>query len=140
LAAATLMALACLLPLATFYGAGEELALRVFGAAGAPAVDLGYASVLLAVLMALTAGLLLVDIFMYKNRWMQLRFCFAATVLLLGSQGFVIFYIMRCATWADTWKFGPAAVFPLAALVLTILAIRSIVRDDRLVKSLDRLR
>lgn len=139
LAVAALMAFAAFATLGTFYGDGQEVILRSFGVTDA-ATGEGFRTLPLAILVGISALLPFVNIFLYKNRWLQLRLCFAETVLLLGSQGFIVFYILRCAASSATWKFGVPAAFPLAALVLTILAIRSIVRDDRLVKSLDRLR
>ncbi len=54
----------------------------------------------------------------------------------------IVWYVWRISTYYGvvSWKMAPAAAFPLAAFVMVILAIRGIVRDDRLVKSLDRLR
>jgi peptidoglycan/LPS O-acetylase OafA/YrhL len=75
-------------------------------------------------------------IFLYKNRKLQLQLCLAAlagSVLLL-----ILFYY-------ETQKFveGAYAITALIALiipVLLILAARGISKDEKLVKSLDRLR
>lgn len=130
LLAAALVACALLLPVAHFFGEGEEVVLR--------AVEWWP----LTVLLGLAAALLLVNIFTFKRRWLQLRLCFSGAVLTLGSQGFIIWYVLKIA--ADpavvSWKMALPAVFPLVAFVLVVLAIRGVVNDDRLVKSLDRLR
>lgn len=130
LLAAALMGCVLALPLASFLGAGEEAVLR------------SYEWWPLGVLTGLTALLLFVNIFLYKRRWLQLRLCFSALVLTLGSQGFVAMYIYRLASnpAVAMWKMGAAAVFPLAAFVLVVLSIRGIVRDQRLIESLNRMR
>ncbi len=129
-AATALMACAFWLPLATFFGQGEEIVLR----------SMEWWP--LAVLLGLTAGLLFVVIFLYKRRLLQLRLCFSAAVLTLGSQGFVAYYIWQLSTNPSvmTWKMAAPAVFPLAAFVFVLLAIRGIIRDLRLIRSLDRIR
>lgn len=136
LAAAALIACAFFLPLATFYGEGQEVVLHSYG------MGEGASTLPLAILLGLTAVLLFVNIFLYKNRWLQLRLCFSALALTLGSVGFVAFYIVRLAgnPAVISWKMGAPAVFPLAAFVFVILAIRGIINDQQLIKSLDRLR
>jgi hypothetical protein len=136
LLAAGLMACVFWLPLATFSGAGQEVVLHSFG------MGEGAYTWPLAVLVGLTAALLFVNIFLYRWRWLQLRLCFSATVLTLGSQGFVAWYVWRLAAnpAVEAWKAGAVVAFPLAAFVLVLLAIRGIVRDDRLIKSLNRMR
>lgn len=130
LLAAGLMTCVFFLPLGTLFGHGEQVVLRA--REWWP----------MAVLTGLAALLLIVTIFTYKRRWLQLRLCFSATVMTLGTQGFAAFYVLRMGGIEDvvSWKFGVAAIFPLVAFVLVLLAIRGVVRDDRLVKSLDRLR
>ncbi len=128
--AAALMAGTFAMPLASFLGESDEAVLR------------SYEWWPLAVLVGLTALLLLVNIFLYKRRWLQLRLCFSSMVLTLGSQGFVAMYVYRLATNPAVvmWKLGAASVFPLAAFVLVVLAVRGIVRDQRLIESLNRMR
>jgi hypothetical protein len=130
LLAAALMGCVFALPVATFLtDGGTEYVLR------------SYEQWPLAVLVGLTALLLLVNVFLYKQRWLQLRLCFSAMVLTLGSQGFVAWYVYQATNLdAVSWKLGAVVAFPLAAFVLVLLAVRGIVRDQRLIESLNRMR
>jgi hypothetical protein len=92
-------------------------------------------------LLILSAGVgiaSLIAIFLYKNRKMQLRIVLMA--LLVSIINLVLFF-------AQTKKFVPGegnydltAVFAIFIPVLLFFAIRGIRRDEKLVKSLDRLR
>ncbi len=130
LLATALMACVFALPLGTFLGEGQEVVLR------------SYEWWPLGVLLGLTTLLLFVNIFLYKRRWLQLRLCFSATVLTLGSQGFVAWYVWRLANdpAVVSWKLGAVSAFPLAAFVLVLLGIRGIIHDEQLIKSLNRMR
>ncbi|HMQ48200.1 MAG TPA: DUF4293 domain-containing protein [Saprospiraceae bacterium] len=96
----------------------------------------------LMVLFGLAGVLAIGGIFLYKNRALQMRlsiFSIIATVLAIT---FGIIYFMQ-----NSQDIGNTAVndglglyFPVAALVFALLAYRFISKDDKLVKSMDRLR
>ncbi len=146
LAAAVLMALTLFMPLATYFGQGGEFVLKGLAVTDItdPAAPVATAVpvVYMTVLLGLAALLPLVVIFLYKKRFLQVRLCFTETVLLLGAQGFIAYYVYNLykSFEVTSWKFGIASIFPLLALVFIVLAIRAIVRDHNLIKSLDRIR
>jgi hypothetical protein len=80
----------------------------------------------------------ILTIFLYKARMVQIRISIFNTVVLLGQQGLITYYIFFKPVLGAT--FSITAVFPLAAAILTILAIRYIGRDEATVRSLNRLR
>ncbi|MDR2087179.1 MAG: DUF4293 domain-containing protein [Dysgonamonadaceae bacterium] len=89
---------------------------------------------LLAALAALAA------IFLYRNRKVQLIVCFAILELLLLSYVFIFFDI-----WVNSQENGwlvikAPVVFPFFAIVLDLLAIGAIRKDEKLVHAADRLR
>lgn len=95
-------------------------------------------SMLLTITTVATGLLALVTTFLYKNRTLQSRLCLVA--LLLSCLNLVLFYI-------EVKKFVPlegnydlTAVIAIVVPLFIILAIRGIYRDQKLVKSLDRLR
>jgi Ca2+/Na+ antiporter len=59
------------------------------------------------------------------------------TLVLLGLQGFIIYYIAIAEQGA---VFSFTVVFPAIAAILLFLALRYIARDEAMVKSLRRLR
>lgn len=97
-------------------------------------------------LLALCALVPLVTIFLFKNRFLQIRLCCAELVLLVGAQAFALWYAIRFDTIAESM--GNAAMsqvctpvlFPIVCIILVLMAIRGIVKDERLVRSLDRIR
>lgn len=134
LAATVLMALVTLLPMVTFTTTSGEEVLKAF--------DLVYIGALLAICTLLP----FITIWLFKNRWLQIRLCFAELVLLLGAQIFSIVYAARVTNGMRESFAGLVAdknitiIFPAIAFILVILAIRGIIKDQQLIKSLDRIR
>ena len=82
-----------------------------------------------------------ITIFSFKKRILQIRLIIITIVLLAGYYGLLFIYL---------WQFGKSleaelyveviASFPLISIILEILALRAIGRDEALVKSLNRIR
>ena len=83
----------------------------------------------------------LVTIFIFKNRKIQLWLASSEIILIVGFIFVSIFY-----SWFIITEYGAEIVpgfkmvIPLLMLVFAILAYRGIRKDDRLIKSYDRLR
>lgn len=90
----------------------------------------------------LSALLALVNIFLYKKRKLQMRVGTLTSLLIL------FFYVTLYVYFSDytteyklefsSFQFG--LVLPIVALILNVLAILRIKKDENLVKSLDRIR
>jgi len=95
----------------------------------------------LSVVIILIPLLSLITIFFYKNRKIQLWFASFGVILAAGLIIILVYYSYFVNT-----KYGAAIlpgfkmVFPLLILIFAILAYRGIRKDDRLIKSYDRLR
>ena len=92
-------------------------------------------------LLGATIVLEIITVFRYKKRRLQKRLCTAQIVLLLLTAGVTALYLKSVGEEG----FGPVALsvtaaVPLVAAILTLLARRGIVKDDKLVRSLDRIR
>lgn len=92
--------------------------------------------------LAITGLMALVSIFLFKNRAFQIRLCVINFIVMLG-----VFIMMYSYSFAMDYVSLPenqhlefAALTPIAIAILNYLAIRRIMADDKLVKSLDRLR
>lgn len=101
-------------------------------------------SYLLAVLAIAIVALPLVAIFMFKNRKLQTNLSILAIVFNIG---FVAFYLMGIESFKSAHippvtssAFGVASFMPIASVIFQLLAISGIRKDQKLVKSLDRLR
>jgi hypothetical protein len=93
-----------------------------------------------AVLTSLSALIPAVSLFMYKNRIRQLRFNIFNSILLVILQGFIVYYIIKVAGESSKMLFSLPSIFPAASFILSILAIRNILKDETLVRSLERFR
>lgn len=89
----------------------------------------------LTVASGVTALLSAITIFYYKKRPLQVKLCYVLLFLLTAILAFtgIVF-------GADALKMKFLVIIPLASLILDVLAIQGIKKDDKLVKSLDRLR
>lgn len=98
-------------------------------------------SIILTLLGSLTSILIFVTIFLYNKRKLQMNICWLTITLLVGEN--VAMYLItekykNMLMVEASYKIG--FVFPLVAAVLVFLAFLNIRKDERLVKSLDRLR
>ena len=90
-------------------------------------------------LIIFTAGLTaatLIIIFMYKNRKQQMWLTLAAAGLSIIN---LVIYFMKMKEF-ESGNISLTAILSLAIPVFLILAARGIWKDEKLVKSLDRLR
>jgi hypothetical protein len=81
----------------------------------------------------------LIIIFLYKKRIRQIRFLSFTILLLLGLVG-VMFYFLYAAFDGAEIVFKIPVIFPVLAVILDYLAIRSIGKDEALIRSLNRIR
>jgi hypothetical protein len=99
----------------------------------------GYIILMNSILAGTAIGLSLINIFLYKNRGLQMMICWFAILFIVAAQAFVYYEY-------QTWEFiGYVALrkwnlFTVVAVVFEILAFAFIRKDDETIKSLDRLR
>lgn len=89
------------------------------------------------------AGLLpLIGIFMYKDRKMQKSYCYIVIVLIIGYSFYMTETIKTIAGGGEVRpeNFSLGAILPSISIVLIIFAIRGINKDEKLLKSAERLR
>jgi hypothetical protein len=85
------------------------------------------------------AALTLVAIFMYNNRVLQSNICkltIFLTIALMAATGYLLFGIPTTAI--EVVKLGVG--FPVIGLVMQFLGLKGIQADEKLVRSMDRLR
>lgn len=96
---------------------------------------------MLTALMALIPILAFITIILFKKRMLQIRLIIFNIVLMAGFYGLMFIYL---------WQYGKSleaslyleipAAFPLVGIILSIMAIRAIGKDEALIKSLNRIR
>ncbi len=92
-------------------------------------------------LLALAATLSLVAIFLFRRRMLQVRLCIFTGLLLIGyyiAYGAFVYLIGQELSAGFTLSWTTS--FPAISLILAYLAFRGIMRDELIVRSLDRLR
>jgi hypothetical protein len=95
----------------------------------------------LTILFGIILAINLISIFLFKNRSLQMRLSIFNILLMLGSLGLAYYYIYTAFNeLGATVHYTVAATFPLIAAILTYMAFRGISKDEKLVKSLDRIR
>ena len=86
----------------------------------------------------------LISIFLFKNRKLQIRICSLNILLLTALLATIFWYSDKAETAIGQegaiTSFSIGAVVPIVALMFTFLAIRSIKKDEELVRSADRIR
>lgn len=95
----------------------------------------------LAIIIGVSAAVLLISIFQFRNRILQIRLCIFNILLLLGFYAMLFFMINRVkAEFPGAVLYQMPAVFPVVSVILIFLAIRAIRKDIILLRSYDRIR
>ncbi len=96
-------------------------------------------NVALLVLFAVAGALAVASIFLYKNRTTQVRLSIIALLVNLGGLAFAIIYLLQQVNYASI-AYSIGIFLPLLAVIFLWLAQRNIRKDEKLVRSMDRLR
>ena len=92
-------------------------------------------------LLLIVATSLIADIFLFQHRLVQSRLAMLCCILLIAWYGvYTAFALMLGARFAADFQLTPWAAFPALACIFGYLAFRAILKDEMLVRSLDRLR
>lgn len=96
-------------------------------------------------LLSIYAGLVLVILawimFSYGNRILQIKLSYLAILLLTGMTALIYYYVWNFHTsLGGIYSLKIFFSFPLIAAVFVFLAVKGIARDEKLVKSIDRIR
>lgn len=119
----------------------SRLVMTTFGATRGGEAIAGWYFIpgILAVLSALVA---LWEVFSYKNRLTQVKLGALNALLMTGAVVSCIYFIYQLEEMDPEamGSYGIGLGFPMIALVCNLLANRFIRRDERLVRSVDRIR
>ncbi len=95
----------------------------------------------LTAIMSISAFLVFVDIFLFRHRALQMRVCTFCIILMIGW--YLVFAALAFVLGdglVGVYRPRAWAAIPMVNAILLYLAFRAILRDELLVKSLDRLR
>lgn len=95
----------------------------------------------LQLMLTVTLLLLLVTIFLFKKRQLQLRICGINLAMHAGLSVLIFYYGKHFSKLFNAeLSFNWPLVLPVVSIVLLLLAMRSILSDELLIKSIDRIR
>jgi hypothetical protein len=100
-----------------------------------PAVD-AQSTIWLTIVAALTGALAFINIFFFNNRRLQLRMCIFGIILTLAL---IALCFLEMSKFADG-SLALSCVIYFAILAFYIMAVNGIRKDEKLIKSMDRLR
>lgn len=107
-------------------------------------VDFGeehYSTLPLLILLSFVVLLLIVTIFMYRHRVLQIRISIFNAILALGCSGLAFFFLYQASEkFATNYSTSILVVLPIVAAIFIALAIRCIAKDEALIRSIDRIR
>jgi hypothetical protein len=94
------------------------------------------------ILAGITALLLLVNIFLFRNRKLQIRLCVYGIVLNFGLLGLIYYYGVLLGREVDKGELTLllTVLMPVISIIFTYLAFRGIRKDEILIRSIDKLR
>lgn len=93
------------------------------------------------ILIIAASSLNAISLFSFRKRMLQIRLLVFSAILQLGSYGLGAYYLLQIKDGiSGAMSPSIALTFPIVAVILSYLAIRSIGKDEALVKSLDRIR
>jgi len=93
-------------------------------------------SILLLILTVACVSTIVIDIFLYKNRKLQLRIVLASLLVSIIN---IILFINQTKNFVEG-NYDLGSILPFIVPILLILAGMGIYKDQKLVKSVDRLR
>ena len=88
----------------------------------------------------LSGILSLITLLLYKNRTKQIIYNRLNIVINFILLGIIVYYLLMLPGEASVSEKGIGVIIPLVVIVLLALANKAIIKDDKLVKSVDRLR
>ena len=98
----------------------------------------GMSAMLLMILTVVVALGSLISIFLFKDRKLQMRV--VSFTMVLSILNLVLYYLQTRNFIPSDWSFDLTALIAIAIPFFLFLATRGIYRDNKLMKSLDRLR
>jgi hypothetical protein len=138
-----LYSLLFIIPLNQLIAANHVLELNIFGiyeleTSGKTLIASLYPILILVIVSILIS---LISIFLFKKRKIQMRLSMYNAILGIGIEALALFYIYRVAENNDSsFGFAPGLLIPIVSSIFSFLAFKSIDKDEKLVRSIDRIR
>ena len=103
-----------------------------------------YSPYVFVAVLAISAAIVgIVEITRFKNRLLQMKLGALNSLFMAGAMGLGLYLasnLMEEKQLQYGWSYGMAVFFPAAAMICNVIANRFIRKDERLVRSVDRIR
>ncbi len=141
LAITALMAIFLSSTLATFGNSDGLFSLSVFGVKAHDGTIV-FSTLYLIIMTLLAAVLPFVNIFLFKKRMLQIRLCFVEIILLFGTLliAGLYFYLSHRSLAPSAPSIRIVVALPLVSIFFAYKAFKATLKDELLIKSLDRIR
>ena len=106
--------------------------------ASSAALNQGISTIPLMIIFFIIALISVINIFFYKKRVLQMKLCILNIILIIGAIGLILFHFYTLKPYE--YQFRWSIILPIVAMILQFLAYRFIRKDEKLVRSLDRIR
>lgn len=138
----TVLLMTCMFLSTGYFSTDAGVHQMVFKALGVTVPDQPFQSTWgLFVLLLLSSIISFITIFLYKNRPLQIRLSIFNAIILVGYYCVLGFFIWKLKAALNAEFFMNWAIcLPAVALILDILAIRAIGKDEVMVRASDRIR
>ena len=104
-------------------------------------VEEGFPYTFVAMLAIASIVIALIEIFKYNNRLLQMKLGALNSLFMAGSLGLAVyFYTEVIGEYPMEGSFGAALYLPAAAMIFNVMANRYIRKDEKMVRSADRIR
>lgn len=96
----------------------------------------------LTIVTVIVALIPLITIFLFKNRKLQLKLCYLSIAAILGFSFWLVQTAKQIlgAITLQSENYGLGVILPSLSVFFIVLALRGIRKDEKLIKSADRLR
>ncbi len=125
------------------FGKIGDMALHNYAAINTEGVKVeGISHYFFSVCLSIAAMISLISIFLFKNRQQQMTVLRLSFIFFAASFTLLALYIKSATAiiQGDSFNFGVSFFLPFGSFLMNMLALRSIRKDELLVKSVDRLR
>lgn len=92
------------------------------------------------IILAVAIIVMLVTIFSYKKRKLQIKLCYTSIILLFAWILTASLYYADLSETGELHGFSVTAVFPVIAIILNVMASSAVKADEMLVRAADRIR
>lgn len=126
-------------PLAVLNFKGQEYLFTVSGIKSvSPGTTLGISTVPLLIILTIVAGINIIVIFLYKSRKFQMKLSILNMNFILGLSTLIVFHLVNISASEIAYSWGLA--LPIIIFFLIVMAYIGVRKDEKLVRSLDRIR